>query len=244
MTRRGVVSALLAAATLLGGAGCMPLPPQGAINAGPVRDQWSIIWDPEFRTPAQMTNRSLQDEVASGPAVSETVAEDAVRKVIEGNPDWFRMRPDIDDFRVAQSYAAGWLRSLRIVQTYRDLPVLGAGYDVRVLGSGRVGSLEGRLHPDIRIDVMPILGPEQAQAMAETRFHPTGTATSSLPHFQFEANSGLRSDRMLVILPGAGGYRLAWGVVVRRPPDGVWRVYLDSANGDLIGDQYLGDTWR
>ncbi len=226
-------------------AGCAPLSPAAglAVSAGPLSDQWVVRWDPQTRTPTQMVNQSLQGEAARGaPPLSDSAAEAAVRAVLHEHHDWFRLRPD-DDFRVVRSYATGWLRFLRIVQTYKGVPVAGAGYDARVLPGGRVGSLEGRFYPEIEMSVIPALTADQAEASALAAMVETPSGTRPIPDLQLEYETGFRDPRILAVLPWAGEFVLAWGVVVRSPPPQSWRVYVDAVRGSVLGRQALANAW-
>ena len=239
----GVLALILAAAS-----GCAPLPPEGGlgVTAGRLSDQWLVRWDSESRTPTQMMNRSLQDETPQeAPAISDSAAGAAVWAVLLEHQDWFRLRPGVDDFVVVRSYSRGWVRFLRIGQTYKGVPIAGAGYDARVLSGGRVGSLEGRFHPEIEMNVDPVLSPDQAETRAQTIFAGGSSAPASLPRFQFEYENGFRDPRILVLVPQGRQYTLAWGVVVRAPPTGSWRVYVDATSGAVVGCQLIAsDTVR
>jgi hypothetical protein len=60
----------------------------------------------------------------------------------------------------------------------------------------------------------------------------------------FENEIRFREARQLVIVPQEGGFVLAWGVVVRTPPEGFSRVYVDATTGDILGQQFLGVNWQ
>ena len=232
----------------LGAWGCVPLPPEGgvAVSAGAMSDQWVIRVDPVLGTPTLMTNRTLQDAGArESTMVSDATAEAAVRAVFDEHPEWFRLRPRVDDFRLVRSYSRGWLRYLRFEQTYKGIPVGGAGYDARVVSNGRVGTIEGRFHSDIAIDVTPVLGPDQAEDRARDLFRP-GLAPPSLPRFDFEIQNRFESGRALVIVPQSRQYVLAWGVVVQTsaPTSSLTysRVYIDALTGAALGSDVAGSS--
>jgi hypothetical protein len=187
-----------------------------------------------------MINQSLQGEAARGtPAISDSAARAALRAVLAEHADWFRLRPGIDDFDVVRSYATGWLRFLRIVQRYKGIPVAGAGYDVRVLPGGRVGSLEGRCYPEIEMDVIPTLAAEQAEATALTALATTAGGAPSIPDLRLEYEAGFWGPRILAILPMNGEFLLTWGVQVRTTQLQSWRVFVDALRGTVLGGQRL-----
>jgi hypothetical protein len=236
----------LAALALIACAGCAPLPPQSgiAVSTGPTSDQWTVRLDPELGTPATMTNRILQDSGSphTETAVSDSVAEAAVRAVFREHADWFRLRPGIDDIRMVRGYPSRWLRLVRLEQTYMGISVGGAGYDARVLPSGRVGSLEGRFYPDIHVDVRAVLSADQAEDRARPLFPPGVSAPAGIPQVQFEYDNRFREPRVLVIVPRNGKFVLAWGVVLGSSPWTRSRVYVDATNGTVLGSQFLGTT--
>jgi Zn-dependent metalloprotease len=135
------------------------------------------------------------------------------------------------------------MRFIRMAQTYRGLTVAGAGYDVRVFSSGRIGTLEGRFHPDIHIDTTPILTVEQAETRARSVFDAGAAEPTGYPRFQFEYESGFRDQNVLVVVPQSGRYLLAWAVLLRRPPNATWRVYVEATSGSILGAQNLGESW-
>ena len=220
---------------------CAPLPPQGGIEVGAQSDQWMVRWDPELRTPISLVNRSLAGAPgAPGTvAVTEAVAEQAVREVFRDRALWFNLRQGVDDFRVVRSYTRGWLRYTRFEQTYRGIPVAGAGYEANVLANGRVGSIEGRYHPGLTLDTAPLLGAEQAENRAQAVFSPGSTA-QSVPSVQFENENGFRARQVLTIVPIGRRYVLAWGVIVPAFANEHARVYIDARDGTPIGRQMVG----
>jgi len=241
------VAALALGAALA--ASCMPLPPeQGggvAVSTGPLSDQWSVVWDPVSRTPLTMTNRSLQDEhPAEIPDISDSAAFEATLQVFRGYREWWRWRLGVDDIRLVRGYSRGWVRFLRIEQLYNGVPVGGGGYDVRVFTGGRVASLEGRFYPEIAIAVAPVLNPQQAEERARA-VDPASLATgASLPPLQLEYEHGFAGPIVLVVLPRAADFVLAWGVLVPAPPNGSARIYVDAKNGALLGMQLVGGVWQ
>ncbi len=233
---------------LLAAGACMPLPQEGgvAVSAGAMSDQWVIRVDPVLGTPTLMTNRTLQDLGAPDTAmVSDADAEAAVRAVFDEHPEWFRLRPRVDAFRLVRSYSRGWLRYLRFEQAYKGIPVGGAGYEARVVSNGRVGTIEGRFHSDIAINVTPVLGPDQAEDRARDLFRP-GTTPPSLPRLDFESLSRFDGSRALVIVPQGQNYVLAWGVVIQTSPPSIQstysRVYIDASTGAPLGVDVAGSS--
>jgi hypothetical protein len=212
------------------------------VTNGDVSDRWEVQFDQELRTPSRMTNRALEDETASGHvAVTDSLAEAAAFAVFEENPLWFHLRRGIDSFRIVRSIRNGWLRELQLEQTYQGVPVAGAGYQMRVLPSGRVGTLSGRFHPNIVIDVSPVLDGSQAEDRARAAYPPG--ATPQLPQLLLEDFTRSLEPRRLIVLPEPGRYRLAWAVRIRTD-QGFTRVYVDARTSELIGAQYLGTYER
>lgn len=233
----------LVAVVALAIAGCAPIPPGMAVEPGDLSDRWDVSFDPESRTPTRMTNRTL-DETAiggDGPPLSDADAETAARAVFTEHERWFRMRAGIDDFKVVRNVRNGWLRELRLEQTYRGLPVAGAGYQVRVFPNGRVGTLVGRYHPEIVIDTSPVLEASQAEDRARIS-HPPGNPPRLRP-LMFDDYWRSQESHVLLVLPLDGSFRLAWAVRIRID-SGFARVYLDARTGDLLGEQYLGTYER
>ncbi len=220
---------------------CAPLPPQGGIEVGAQSDQWMVRWDPELRTPISLVNRSLAGAPGSPGtvAVDEAVAEAAVREVLRDRALWFNLRPGLDDFRVVRSYTRGWLRYTRFEQTYRGVSVAGAGYEANVLANGRVGSLEGRYHPGLSLEIDPLISAEQAENRARAMFAP-GSPSQGVPSVQFENENGFRARQLLTIIPIGQRYVLAWGVVVPAIANDHARVYIDARDGTPIGRQMVG----
>jgi hypothetical protein len=223
-------------------AGCTPLPPELGMPEGTLSDRWEVRFDPQLGTPVQMTNRALEDDAGTRQrAVSDTAAAAAVLAVFEENPLWFHLRRGVDGFRVIRNTQSGWLREVQVEQTYRGLPVAGAGYKVRVLPSGRVATLQGSFHPEIVIESSPVLEGTQAEDRARNAY-PPGT-TPRLRPLLIE-DYGIRPEsRILLVLPLEGSYRLAWAVRIRTDA-GFTRVYVDARNGELLGAQYLGTYER
>jgi len=176
---------------------------------------------------------------------SSADAEAAVRAVFDEHPEWFRLRPRVDAFRLVRSYSRGWLRYLRFEQAYKGIPVGGAGYEARVVSNGRVGTIEGRFHSDIAINVTPVLGPDQAEDRARDLFRP-GTTPPSLPRLDFESLSRFDGSRALVIVPQGQSYVLAWGVVIQTSPPSIQstysRVYIDASTGAPLGVDVAGSS--
>ena len=240
------LSASIAAALticFLSGA-CAPLAPQGSVDLGAQSDQWMVRWDNELHSPVSLVNRSLAGAPGSPGtiAASDSVAEAAVREVFRERALWFSLRPGLDDFRVVRSYTRGWLRYMRFEQTYRGVSVAGAGYEATVLANGRVGSLEGRYHPGLSLDLHPLLTADQAENRARAIFLPGVPLPQGLPSVQFENENGFRERQVLAIVPIGRLYVLAWGVVVPAIGNDHARVYVDARDGSPIGRQMVGSV--
>ena len=240
----GWLLALGAALACMGG--CTPIPPGSVgVVAGPTSDQWDVEFDPVLRTPTLLRNKTIEDTgLPPGTrAVPDTAAVLAVMNVFHDRDEWFRLRPDLDDFRVVWTHEQGWLRMVRLGQLYQQLPVCGGGYEARVLPNGRVGSLEGRYFPDIHLEINPILSPDQAEVRARDLITPGAPIPATVPRVQFENDLGLRSEpRLLVVLPRGGAYTLTWGVIVRSNVRDVTRAYVDAINGSVLGAEVVGTT--
>jgi fungalysin/thermolysin propeptide len=240
---RASLPIVLALATGLAAVSCMPLPPEGGgIDVGTTSDQWTARIDPDLGSPTSLVNRSLQNETGAGAAAAATdaEAEASVLKVFHSRPEWFRMRSGIDGFRVVRSETRGWLKFLRLEQTYKGVSVAGAGYEAHVLPNGRVGSLEGRYYPDLNLDVRPTFGESQAEDRARASYSPGAIATTSDPSVQFETENGFRAAHVLAVVPQGRKFTLAWGIVVAVGSRDHARVYVDAREGTVIARQMVG----
>jgi hypothetical protein len=221
----------------------MPLPQGGGgIDVGTASDQWTIRLDPQLGTPMSLVNRALQNAPGgSGTnAIDEIQADAAVRAVFADRSLNFRLRPGTDAMRLVRSLTRGWLRVLRYEQTYRGIPVAGAGYEANVLANGRVGSLEGRFVPDLNIEISPLLSGAQAADRARALASPGGLPPASAPGVRFEYDHGFHDNQVLVIFPLGGRYVLAWGVRVETRVREATRFYLDARDGTLLGRENVG----
>jgi len=240
---------------LLGSAGCVAIPANElALSSGPIRDQWSVEWDPLLRTPIRMTNASIDaaiTEEGEDPAaesgqpvrspIDPTSAEAALRRVFLDEPDFFRMRRE-DDFVLVRTSARNWLRVVRLAQTYRGVPVAGAGYEAHVVPNGRVGTIQGRFYPEIIIDVQPGLVASQAEGEARTALL-SGNPVPDFTNRRYEHESGFRDRHVLTVLPHRGRYILSWGVIIEVAPREVYRVYVDAQSGEVLGRERVYGQW-
>jgi hypothetical protein len=239
----GCIAIVLMLAATLAAVSCMPLPQEGGgLDVGSMSDQWTLHVDPDLGTPSSLVNRALQNETGAGtaPAASDADAEAAVLQVIHSRPQWFRTRSGIDDFRVVRSQTRGWLKFLRLEQTYKGVSVGGGGYEAHVLPNGRVGSLEGRFYPDLNVDVRPTFSESQAEDRARAAYTPGGVATANDPAVQFEFENGFRTAHVLAIVPLRRSFVLAWGIVVAVGSRDHARVYIDAHDGSVIARQMVG----
>ncbi len=108
----------------------------------------------------------------------------------------------------------------RLVQLHRGLPVFGAEIARQSDAAGTL-SVFGTLYEGIDVEVAPGLSPRQAAARVAER---GGTPF------------GRRGGPELVVLPHAGGYRLAYRIRARFGEEGfdVRQVFLDATTGELI----------
>jgi len=228
-------------ALLLIGASCAPLPPEGGINVGTTSDQWAVQFDPVLGVPTSLVNRSLQDTPGSNQRpIAEAPAAAAVLEVFHSRPEWFRLRSGVDDFRLVSSQTRGWLRYLRFEQTYLGVSVAGAGYEAHVLPNGRVGSLEGRYHPGLNLDVRPLFSESQAEDRARSVVQPGTASPPNLTNVSFEVQNAFRASHVLAIVPSGGDYVLAWGVVVPFGARDNARVYVDAREGTPFARELVG----
>ena len=242
--RSGRLAHLLALIGLGGAGGCAAVAPGPgvAVTAGVTSDQWTVRWDPVLRTPTLMTNQSLQDQAGfgRGQAISDSAAEAAARGVFRDRADWFRMRPGVDDLLFYRSQSKGWLRALKFVQTYAGVPVMGAGYEVTVLPNGRVGSIEGRLVPDLHIDVRPSLSMQQASDIARAQYAAGAAEPTDAARLYFENEPGAGVPGFLALVSQGDQFVLAWGVVATGNPRSLARIYVDANHAAVLGSQLLG----
>lgn len=242
---RAGIGVLLVAGLALTAAGCTVISDQGVVvSTGEIGDFWDVRWNPTLGTPSMMTNRSLQDVVVNRdtPAIAGSAAEAAVREVFERNDRWFRLRPDVDALTVVGSRASGWLRHVEFQQYYRGVPVAGAGYEARVFPTGRVGSIEGRFHPDLEMIVTPSVNGELAAARAHALLV-NGVFSRDVPVLRFEIERALDGDRGVVIVPVGNRLVLAWAVMVENGPRERARVYMNAETGEVIGMQPVAGNW-
>lgn len=225
--------------------GCTVISDQGVVvTQGAVGDLWDVQWNQNLNTASMMRNRSLQDVVVTRgtPAIGDTAAERAVRRVFSLNPNWLHMRPGLDSLVVVDSRAADWLRTVRFQQLYEGIPVVGAGYEARVFPSGRVGSIEGRFQPDIQVVTMPRVSAELAAAHARSLLV-NGSFPEDLQIVRFDVERFIKANQALVIVPWQQGLALAWAIMVENGPRERWRVYINADTGDPIGRQPVSVTW-
>mgnify|MGYP003694277161 CR=1 FL=1 len=188
-----------------------------------------------LRTPTLLRNKTIEDTgLPPGTrAVPDTAAVLAVMNVFHDRDEWFRLRPDLDDFRVvsdarrrdgcAWSVSDGYISSSRCG---------GGGYEARVLPNGRVGSLDGPLPPDIHLEINPILSPDQAEVRARDLITPGAPIPATVPRVQFRERPGAEVGAAALVVP-APRRVLPGGVIVRSNVRDVTRAYVDA-------DQRLG----
>ena len=87
--------------------------------------------------------------------------------------------------------------------------------------------------------MIPVITADQAAGTAAQAIATSGTPLPSLARFQLEYESGFREPAVLVLMPVADRFALAWGVVISRRPYGSWRVYVDARSGVVMGYQTL-----
>jgi hypothetical protein len=226
-------------------ADCTVISDQGVVvSQGAIGDLWDVQWNQNLGTASMMRNRSLQDVVVTRgtPAIGDSAAELAVRRVLSVNPNWLRMRPGLDSLAVVDSRSADWLRTVRFQQLYKGIPVAGAGYEARVFPSGRVGSIEGRFQPDIQLITTPAANPEIAASRARSLLV-NGVFPEDLQILRFEVERFIGDSQTLVIIPWQQGLALAWAIMVENGPRERWRVYINADTGDPIGRQPVSVTW-
>jgi hypothetical protein len=90
--------------------------------------------------------------------------------------------------------------------------------------------------------VNPVLSANQAEERAQSAVG-GGLNEPSLPQFQLESEHGFHDPHVMVIFPNTPRPVLAWGVLVRTPPQRAWRVYIDATNGTPIGYQVVAAEW-
>jgi extracellular elastinolytic metalloproteinase len=112
------------------------------------------------------------------------------------------------------------IRRLRWTQSYRGLPVIGAGLRAAVAGDGRLISLSGAPLPDASVaSTAPQLSREQALARVRR---------------DAGAPAGAGDDPRLVIFSAHDGPRLAWTVRVDADSTHRYSYVLDAGSGAIL----------
>jgi hypothetical protein len=201
-----------------------------------------VVYDPRLLTPTTLVNRSLQDTPAGTgvAAIGEAEADASVRAVFADRTLNFRLRPREDAMRLVRSVTRDWLREMHYEQTYEGVPVVGAGYEVKVLANGRVASLEGRFVPDISMDLTPLISAAQAEDRARSLGNPALAQSLTAPNVRYEYDHGFQDRTVLVLFPRGDRYGLAWAVWVETRPREAVRFYLDAADGTLLARESVG----
>ncbi len=159
-----------------------------------------------------------------GYATDPGTPEEMARQYLRAAAAALGLDPDLADLepRMVRSGPSGTV--VRFRQTVAGIPVWGPDLAVKLDRDGRVTHVASGYRPDLAVAAAePALAAAAARAIALDYLGVQG---------------GVVWERAgLVVVPGAGGGRLAWQVDVaaRRAPAGEWQVMVDAATGEVFG---------
>jgi bacillolysin len=111
---------------------------------------------------------------------------------------------------------------VRLRQTYRNIPVIGAEMIVHFSPEGELKTVNGTYHNDIELDVTPSVDAARALEVADAdlrSFFGAGTAQTA----------------ELVVFPWEGKFFLAWHTfLLSDTPMGRWEYFIDAKTGAVI----------
>lgn len=114
------------------------------------------------------------------------------------------------------------IRHTRFQQVYQHLPVIGGELIAHFSTDGTLRTLNGTYHPQIKLDIIPLITATDA----------SGIAITDLLSFFGPANP---TEPELVVFPWQGKHFLSWRLfLISDSPMGRWEYLVDAGNSEVI----------
>lgn len=176
-------------------------------------NNWTLRWNSETGTPAAIYDHETIPYSGT--------AEEIARDFLSDNRSIFKMSVSLDELVVKKIIESSGLTHVRFNQTYQGIDVHSGEYFVHFDSQGRIYMANGRYFPNLSLSVSPTITNTEAISYAVTNLDIDGTTIDS-------------SFTELVIYPTNGQAILAWKVVLRAIPSGVWMCFIDALDGQTV----------
>ena len=194
--------------------------------AAAIGGRWTATaWNPVTMTPRLIAGSGVE---TGRPVRSAPEAEAAAREFIDRTQSlWGIPSSRLEVFRVA-NLLGKW--SVHFTQTLDGRSVLGSRLTVVMTESGRIASFGGDLWPGLHSPTEPLLGEEDALALARERL-----AMESLASFVALPGESSRLEAFGILPASASEGRLIYRVrVITAEPAGSWLADVDARTGDIL----------
>ncbi len=179
---------------------------------------WNVSWAKDIMTPIAVYGGTTKP-VKSNPAK-------AARAFLAQNRRLFNMHKGLKDLKLLEvrKMARGML-NVRFQQTYHELPIFGAGYDVHIRSDGRIDMANGHYYHHIEIsDSAEISASAAKQAVFNDLDRQNGQAE------KLQAVPGIYRK------PKDGNFTLVWRIIVpaNGPVSRKWLYFINAYSGKII----------
>lgn len=166
--------------------------------------------------------RYVEGQLAAEPAAKGAELA-AAMAFFEANRGAYKMNEPSEELSVSRiSHDDLGMTHVRLRQTYKNIPVIGAELIAHFTPTGELKTVNGTYRPEIDLDVTPAVDAAKA----------TETAEGDLRSF-FGAGSPQTPE--LVVFPWEGTDYLAWRMfLLSDTPMGRWEYFVDAATGAVI----------
>lgn len=174
------------------------------------QNKWTLRWDNETGTPASIYGGKTT------PYSSLTDPEGIARQFLKDHRTIFKMRSDLSDLSLLRSLESRGVHVVDFQQFYEGIPVFGGEYSVAVGPDKTVQTVGGKYYASVISTTTPAIGPAGAleYALKAVGIYPSAIRES-------EVN--------LVVAPNAGGFALAYRVLLNE-----WALIVDASDGQII----------
>jgi len=175
---------------------------------------WSIRYDKKTGVPASIYMGKTKPYTGTPEKIARTFLKEIALLT--------KMKPDVSNLKLLHILSHGNINDVTFQETYNNIPIEGAEYQVHIQSDGGIDMVNGTYYPSVEVQTTPQM---------------TGDAALTIAKNDVGKNVVVRGipSSDLAVYPDSNRFLLAWKIFVgTEKPYGDWIYFVDAIEGKII----------